>query len=333
MRITREQRGPHISDLIELRYLKNLIAVAEEGNISRAAKLLYISQPCLSGQMKHLEEALQVTLLVRDNSGVQATPAAEILIAGGRHLLVLRDELCAATRAAHNVSFAPMRLGFSSFVDHALFEMVCSVHTSLFPACEIKPQSGDNVEILLLLEAGEIDAAVLTLPVKAAGFKTYPFMQSRLVVCMRADDPLAKLKEITPSNLGSKLTIFREPKQHPEAHDRLLEMLNAVGISVAIGNVNKSPYDLQWMVESRHGYCLIQEGSVLQKGLVTRPIAGVTWTVDSALILAKSSSQKTMPHLVRELRRRFRLQALLPPSKPPRSVRPLIKDKILPLFG
>lgn len=322
-----------MSDLIELRSLKNLIAVVEEGNISRAAKRLYISQSCLSGQMKYLEEALQVSLLVRDNAGVHATAAAEILIAGSRHLLKLRDDLLVTTRAANSVSFLPMRLGFSSFVDHALFEMVCSIHTSLFPACEIKPQSGDNVEILLLLQAGEIDAALLTLPVEGVGLKTYPFTQSRLVVCMRADDPLAKLKAITPSDLGSKLTIFREPKQHPEAHHRLIEMLHEVGITGEVTNTNKTPHDLQWMVESSYGYALIREGSVLQEGLVTRPIAGVTWTVDSALILGKSTSQRTMPQLVRELRRRFRLQALLPPSKPPGSVRPSIRGKILPLFG
>jgi DNA-binding transcriptional LysR family regulator len=88
-----------MSDLVEFRSLKNLITVAEEGNITRAAKRLYISQPCLSGQMKHLEEALQVSLFVRDSAGVRATPAAEILIAGSRHLLKLRDDLLATTRA------------------------------------------------------------------------------------------------------------------------------------------------------------------------------------------------------------------------------------------
>ena len=54
-----------MSDLIELRHLKNFIAVAEAGNISRAAEILFISQSCLSGQMKQLEEAAQVCLLVR----------------------------------------------------------------------------------------------------------------------------------------------------------------------------------------------------------------------------------------------------------------------------
>jgi len=322
-----------MSDLIELRHLKNFIAVAEAGNISRAAENLFISQSCLSGQMKQLEEAAQVCLLVRHSGGVQATPAAEILIAGSKHILKLRDDLLAATRSADTVAVLPMRLGFSSFVDHDLYEMVCSVHTALYPTCEIKSQGGDNVELLALLDRGEIDAALLTLPVSGAGLKTYPFTHSRLVVCMRADDPLAKLKEITPADLGSKLTIFREPKQHPEAHDRLIEMLNEVGITGDVASTNKTPHELQWMVESSYSYALIPEGSALQKGLVTRPIAGVTWTVDSALILGRSTSQKTLPQLIKELRRRFRLQVKLPPAKPVRSVRPSLRDRILPLFG
>ena len=320
-------------DPIELRHLKNLTVVAEEGNISRAAARLYISQSCLSGQMKHLEETAQVGLLVRYSGGVRATPAAEIMIAGGKHILKLCDELLAAARSTDTVAFLPMRLGFSSFVDHSLFEMVCSIHTSLYPSCEIKSQSGDNVELLAMLNRGDIDAALLTLPVTGVGLKTYPFTQSRLVVCMREDDPLSKLKEITPDDLASKLTIFREPKQHPEAHDRLIEMLAEVGIRGDVANTNKTPQDLQWMVESSYGYALIPEGSPLQKGLVTLPIAGVTWTVDSALILGRSTSQKTLPRLVKELRRRFRALAKLPPAKPVRSVRPSKQHKSLPLFG
>ena len=320
-------------DSLEFRHLRNLIAVAEEGNISRAARRIYLSQPSLSTQIKDLEDVLQVPLLVRDRKGVHTTPAAEVLIAGGRELLKLRDDLIATARALQCVTFLPMRLGFSSFVDHALYEMVCSIHTSLFPACEIKPESGDPVDLLLMLERGEIDAALLTLPVERAGLKTYFFTQSRLVVCMKSDDPLARLEEVDPSELQGKMTIFREPKQHPEAHQRLMEMLDEVGISGEVGSTNKTPHDLQWMVESGSGYALIREGSELQVGLVTRPIAGVTWTVDSALISGKSTSQRTIPYLVREMRKRLRLQASLPPSKPVRSVRPLLGQQSLPLFG
>ena len=322
-----------MSDPIDLRHLKNLTIVAEEGNISRAAIRLYVSQSCLSEQMKHLEETAQVGLLVRHSGGVRATAAAEIMTAGSKHILKLCDDLLAAARCTEIVEFLPMRLGFSSFVDHSLFEMVCSVHTSLYPSCEIKRQSGDNVELLDMLDRDEIDAALLTLPVTRTGLKMYPFTKSRLVVCMRSDDPLAKLKSITPDDLASKLTIFREPRQHPEAHNRLIEMLNEVGITGDVANTTRTPHDLQWMVESSYGYALIPEGSPLQRGLVTRPIAGVSWTVDSALILGRTTSQKTLPRLVKELRRRFRTVAKMPPVKPVRSVRPSKEDKNLLLFG
>ena len=318
---------------IELRHLKNLTVVVEEGNISKATVRLFISQSSLSQQMKQLEESAQACLLVRHRGGVHATPAAEILIAGNRQIVKMCNDLLLAAQSTNAPKLLPLRLGFSSFVDHDLYEMVCSVHKLLFPSCEIMLQSGDPVDLLRMLEEGEIDAALVTLPATGAGFTAHRFTQSRLVVCMKSDDPLSRLKELTPADLGSKLTIFREPKQHPEAHERLMEMLDVAGISSDVVSTNKTPNDLQWMVESGRGCALIPEGSHLQQGLITRPIAGVTWTVDSALIVGRSKSHKTLPQLVKELRKRFRAMAKLPPAKPVRSVRPLIINRTLPLFG
>jgi DNA-binding transcriptional LysR family regulator len=322
-----------MSNDVELSKLRNLIAISDAGNISIAARGLYLSQPALSVQMRRFEDALGIPLLVRNHKGVRTTPGAEILITGGREVMKILDELISTARALHQAAILPMRLGFSSFVDHGLFEMVCSIHKALFPNCPITPKSGDNVALLALLGNGDIDAAVLTLPASGRGLKAYPFAKSRLVLCMKADDPLARLKEIAPSELRGKLTIFQDPKQHPEAHQRLMEMLDEVGAQCAVVSTTETPLDIQWMVGSGHGYALIREGSIAQKGLVTRPIAGVTWTVDSALIVGPSISQKTVPQLVRELRKRARVQALLPPPKPVRSVRPSIAAKTLPLFG
>ena len=87
-----------MSDLLEFRHFKYLIAVAEEKNISRAAKRLFLAQPSLSIQLKSIEDALSIELLVRVPKGVKLTPAAEVLIAGARQILALRDEVVAADR-------------------------------------------------------------------------------------------------------------------------------------------------------------------------------------------------------------------------------------------
>jgi DNA-binding transcriptional LysR family regulator len=322
-----------MSDLLEFRHLRYLIAVAEEANISRAAKRLYLAQPSLSTQLKSMEECLLIDLLVRVPKGVKLTPAAEVLAAGARQILALRNEVIAAAQASHNVSIAPLRIGFSQFVDRALLQMVCDAHTDLFPNSEITPKSGDHVELLSLVERGIIDAALLTLPADGIGLNTQPLAQDRLVVCMRANDPAANLEEIVPSVLAKRLTIFREPKQHPEAHRRLIEMLDEVGIHPKVASTTGSPHDIQWMVKSGFGHALIREGSELGEGIVTRPVAGVNWMVDSVLISKKSTTQKTIPMLLRELRKRLRMQAHLPPTKPPQSARPPAAKQTLPLFG
>jgi hypothetical protein len=87
------------------------------------------------------------------------------------------------------------------------------------------------------------------------------------------------------------------------------------------------------MVKLGHGHALIREGSELEEGVVTRPVAGVSWTVDCALISKKTTSQKTIPVLVRALRKMLRIHPLLPPSKPPESARISAAKRTLPLFG
>src|ERR1039457_1477045 len=108
-----------MSDRIEFRHLRYLIAIAEEANITRAARRLFLAQPSLSSQIKSLEETLLIDLLVRGPKGVALTPAAEILIAGARRILALRDEVIAEARASHHEAIAPLRIGYSPFIDHA----------------------------------------------------------------------------------------------------------------------------------------------------------------------------------------------------------------------
>ena len=78
---------------------------------------------------------------------------------------------------------------------------------------------------------------------------------------MKADGPLARLKEIAPSELRWKLTIFQDPQQHPDAHQRLMEMLDEVGAKCTVVSTTETLLGIQWMVGSGHGYALIREGS------------------------------------------------------------------------
>lgn len=71
---------------MEIRQLKYFIAVAEEGNISRAAARLHISQPPLTRHIQSLEEDLGVQLFHRTTSGVELTQAGALLLEHARNI-------------------------------------------------------------------------------------------------------------------------------------------------------------------------------------------------------------------------------------------------------
>lgn len=78
---------------MELRVLRYFLVVAQEGNISNAAKRLHIGQPTLSRQLKELESELGQKLFVRQAHGVRLTEAAEHLRTSAKEMVTISDKI------------------------------------------------------------------------------------------------------------------------------------------------------------------------------------------------------------------------------------------------
>src|SRR4029079_753068 len=97
----------------ELRLIRYFVAVAETGNITRAAEQLHISQPSLSAAIKQLESQLGVELLARHGPRVTITPPGEVLLREGRERLAHGCARVRAVRAHAAVSPSRLRVGIS----------------------------------------------------------------------------------------------------------------------------------------------------------------------------------------------------------------------------
>ena len=95
---------------LELRHLRYLVAVAEEGTFTRAAERLFIAQPSLSQQIGRLEQIVGTPLLVRARDGVRPTAAGAVLLDAARDALAAMDHGIGQTRQAAGLGRPRLRV-------------------------------------------------------------------------------------------------------------------------------------------------------------------------------------------------------------------------------
>jgi DNA-binding transcriptional LysR family regulator len=189
-----------------------------------------------------------------------------------------------------------------------VFQAACELHKGHLPECAIHLSHADSAQLASEVIAGKIDAAIVTLPIEAPELCVNELLHDRLVICLRADDPLAAKATLRATDFADRLAVMYDPERHPAAHLRLAELLAQAGIHVEEYSRASHPIEIQNFVFGGYGLALIREGTELRSGLITRPILGVTWTVDTAFIHHEEHHPKTIPLLVRELKQRLAAQ-------------------------
>jgi DNA-binding transcriptional LysR family regulator len=291
-------------DWAELRHFRYLLAILEKQGFRAAAEELHTSQPNLTVQARQFQENASVRLFRRLKDGrIRPTETGLAFIALARSLLEMKDEVIEALIAIERGEVPILRLGSTPLVSQDLFRAFCSLHKTILPMTPIRPTHGDPEQLAEEVLAGEIDAAVVTLPLAHANLHVEELRRDRLVVCLRKDNPLASKAALKPTDLQNNLAILYNPQRHPEAHHRLLELLSDAGVLVEEYSRASHPCEMEALVKEGYGFALIREGTSIDEELTTRPIAGVDWTLDTAVIYHKQRRPKTIPVLVRKFKR------------------------------
>ena len=304
-----------VHEHLEFRHLKYIIAIAEAGTFTAAALRLHVSQSTLSTQIRDLEDKLGVQIFDREH-GTALTPEGRVLLRYGLESLQNREHLVQTLQAIHAGTLMPLRLGFTPFVDKSLLRSITELYKELLLDCEIMPESDDTDELVSRVRQDNLDAAIVTLPILQDDLRVQVIERERLVVCMRSDDPLVDYEAIPPETLNEKISIFMYQRHHPLAYTHLVEMFKEMGITPRPCKPTTNIDHVQWMVKEGICYSLIRAGRTLASGLVTRPIAGVSWTIDSAFVSRVGSQHPALSLFTQELRKHFRASPEMPEKKP-----------------
>lgn len=306
-----------MSKFVEFRHLEYLVAIAEGKNFTKAAERVYRSQPAISQQVRALEDDIEFPIFIRGGrDGIEPTEAGQLVLKWAKVVLRERFEIFKVARAIHRKEIPPLRLGFCPFVSPQLLQTFRSIYEEHFPGCEIHLSETEPLHTLQRLAHGILDCAILPMPVERDLWNVLEIAQSPLVVCMRADDPLASQSHLDIHEIASQIKVFRDPEFHPTAHSRLIEMFAEAGEALHLASSAATPSDMQWMVKENYGLALIDQRITLEPGLITRPIAGVNWTADIAFVSDKNASHIALPFIEKFLQE----DGLTPGKKPTKAV-------------
>ncbi len=232
------------------------------------------------------------------------------------------------TSSSANTTAKPLRFGYSPFVNHALVSEAFNGYQELVPNGTLQTHSECSAKLVAMVRAGQLDAALVTLPVQRKGLLVQNICQEEIFVCLRADDPLAAAEAVPQAFVAERLRIVFDRSHHPLFYDKLIRKFDKAGIDLHPSECVSSPAELQYLVELGLGLGLVRESATLLPELTKRRIAGLDLKISTAFICLHEEARPALPLL--GFRMASRCKSNLPLTglkKPPARVTEIFEER------
>ncbi|WP_050469494.1 LysR family transcriptional regulator [Herbaspirillum chlorophenolicum] len=223
---------------IDLRRLRAFVALAEEGNVTRAAERLGIQQPPLTRLLRGLETDLGVLLMQRLPRGIRPTEAGKALLEEARVILARADAVEAIVRRAAQGEQGRLAVGFtSSAALHPFVPVVLRAFRERRPGVSVILEEAGTVELVDALLHEQLDAAFVRSPVGTIpGIAVDDVLDEQMLVALPAGHPLAiDIDQALPlSDLAREAFIFYRRSSGPGLYDSILAACRETGFSPTV---------------------------------------------------------------------------------------------------
>lgn len=188
--------------------LKYIVAVARERHFGRAAETCFVSQPTLSVAIKKLEDELDVLLFERRSNEVTLTPAGERIVAQAQRVLDEAARIKELAKAGKDPLVGALRVGVIYTIGPYLLPALIPQLLRDAPQMPLLLNENFTVKLLELLKNGEIDVAILALPLPEAGVLIQPVYDEPFMVAVPKQHPWTRRKSIAADELKKETMLL-----------------------------------------------------------------------------------------------------------------------------
>ena len=186
---------------MNFRDLEYLVALEEVKHFRKAAEKCFVSQPTLSGQIRKLEDELNVQLMERSSRKVIFTQAGLDIVAKAKTILLEAKALKEIAKSHNQPMQGTLHVGLIPTVAPYLLPVIIPVIKKHFPELELYLHENQTAVLLKQLEAGELDCLILALLPGMESFQQYVLYEEPLELALAethqwASKPLIDLEKL-----------------------------------------------------------------------------------------------------------------------------------------
>jgi DNA-binding transcriptional LysR family regulator len=225
---------------MELRHLRQFIAVAEERHITRAAERLGMQQPPLSQRIKSIEAELGTQLFKRKARGVDLTAAGRIFLDHARATIAQHERGLESTRRAARGEIGQLRIGVPPTAPfHPLVPSVIRSFREAYPLVSLTMEECLRTEMLERMQNEQLDVAFVRAPLtKIEGLTIIPLCVEPMVVALPTGHKFARKAAREPLEfkaLANDVFIIFAREQGPAIYEATLAACLKVGFTPRLG--------------------------------------------------------------------------------------------------
>jgi DNA-binding transcriptional LysR family regulator len=275
--------------MLELRQLRQFVAVAEEMSFRRAAARLHMAQPPLTAAIRRIEEELGHVLLERSNRITRLTEAGVTLLDEARRTLAQAERAVTATKRAGAGLTGILRVGFVASAAHRLLPPILRAYRAHHADVELDLREATTAQQIAELRADNLDVGLVVRPIPDTdGLTIETVLEDRLLLALPEDHPLAQRDTVPLALLRDEPWVLFPARQGPGLHNRIMNACVEAGFSPRVVQQAVHMETIVSLVAGGLGVALVPPSlaAIGRKGLAFREVAGAGTPVRYELALA-----------------------------------------------
>ena len=285
---------------MELRQLKYFVTVATQLHFGKAAKLLDITQPALSKQIRVLETDLQVQLFFRSKRQVELTSAGKVFYQDARQLLKQAEEAVETARRTARGEAGKLIIGFTPTAMYSLLPKSIRRFKSLYPEVKIEMLQLSTEAQVTALALQKIDLGFLHPPIDSRGLELHPIFAEEFVVVLPQEHHLNDKSILSLEDLAEESFILHSREEGKFLYDEFIQLCQKQGFQPRITQETDSHQTRMCFVEAGIGITFMPVGlkMLVSKNLICKAITNFPLQLEFAAVWRSITMLQTLKNFL-----------------------------------